>query len=296
MYTSYFFMGNNMILTKELLHQCGACENGIDFCERNKLFGFDLDRIDDIQGDYEDYIAWIRSTIINENWIYDQHGNLIKEKLDNNVIFNYTGGIETISIFDERGNKISDKAPDGWWVNYEYDERNNRTMREYSDGKITKWFYNDNNNIIKTQWLPVDFEVINEYDVNNNLITVTDSRGYVITYEYDSNNNCTHELHSNGYWVKNKYDEIGRLISIINSTGISNTMDYDENGNKIYECRSRYINGFYTGICHDYWEYDDHTNLIMYKTNRGQQMHTVEYYDNGQLKRYDDLYIPYIEV
>ncbi len=47
-----------MILTKQLLEQWGACEGGIDFCEKNKLFGFDLERIDEIKGDHLGFIVW----------------------------------------------------------------------------------------------------------------------------------------------------------------------------------------------------------------------------------------------
>ena len=48
------------ILTKELLLKWDACEEGISFCERNKLFGFDLSRIDEIKGDYNKFIEWLK--------------------------------------------------------------------------------------------------------------------------------------------------------------------------------------------------------------------------------------------
>jgi YD repeat-containing protein len=268
-----------MILTKELLHQNGACEEGIAFCERNKLFGFDLDRIDEIQGDYDSYIEWINTTIISP-----------RTKTSPIPITDSF----TISEYDDRNNKISDTYAEGsWWIKYEYDEKNNKTRQEESTGHIIVWEYDKRNNVIKSKWVHSNFEVLNTYDDNDNLIFVSDSSGYTIEYQYDSNNNCVYESHSNGHFVKQEYDLLGRLIKYEKFGGNSSEIEYDSRNNKIHECHFR---AGTNNTFEEYWEYDEHSNLIKYKSSSIQEpiTYTVEYYDNGQLKRYNDLFIPLI--
>ena len=45
-----------MKLTKELLLNIKADLEFIDFCERNKLLGFDLDKLNQIKGDYKGFL------------------------------------------------------------------------------------------------------------------------------------------------------------------------------------------------------------------------------------------------
>ena len=42
-----------MRITKEFLEKHDACQEGIDFMVRNNIVGYDLDKIDEIEGDGE---------------------------------------------------------------------------------------------------------------------------------------------------------------------------------------------------------------------------------------------------
>jgi YD repeat-containing protein len=230
-----------MILTKELLHQHGACEDGINFCERNKLFGFDLDRLDEVAGDYNGFVVWVTRipkyiyVHVNSNnqiiqmedtsgfWVnyeYDSNGNRIREKNSHHTTFSYE--------YDERGNKITINMAIGMWkddsdcTKFEYDSNGNRTKEEKSYGS----------------W------VIYEYDSNNNKIRQEDNCGHIVTYEYDSKGNMILAHNSYMHVFESKYDECNNIIE----SSFNGTVTY----------------------------------------------HDVEYYDNGQLKRYDHLYIPLI--
>ena len=89
---------NNKILSKELLHNWDACEEGIEFCERNKLFGFDLSRIDEVVGDYNNFINWLK--------------NELKCKRE----------------YNSQGNKIKEETSDGYWFKWEYDSHGNMIL------------------------------------------------------------------------------------------------------------------------------------------------------------------------
>ncbi len=129
-----------MILTKKLLIQWGACKEGIAFCERNKLFGFDLDRIDEIKGDHNDFINWLKRQL-NIKRGYDS--NTIKCCLLN--------GCWYILTFDDNDNKIKEEKSNGNWTKWEYDTNGNKIKYEDSSGYWMKWEYDKNGNKIKEE-------------------------------------------------------------------------------------------------------------------------------------------------
>lgn len=49
-----------MKITSEILKLIGACEHGITWLQKNGLEGFPLNRINEIQGDHEKFVAWIK--------------------------------------------------------------------------------------------------------------------------------------------------------------------------------------------------------------------------------------------
>jgi YD repeat-containing protein len=114
------------------------------------------------------------------------------------------------------------------------------------------------------------FKVDYQYDERGNLIFydyMGDEEFYNLTirYEYDDNNNMIKKIKSTDEWITYEYDN-GNNIRTIDSDG------------QIQE-----------------WEYDDHGNVLVHINNLGNTVkHEVVYYDNGQLKLYDGLYIPLI--
>lgn len=216
-----------------------ACKEGVDFCKRNKLYGFDLDRINEVRGDHYGFIYWIRSNILLFNLEYDERERLIKK------------GTMVSYEYDDNDNIITKTFSSGCVINYEYDNRNNRISEYNSEG--SKWGF--------------------EYDDNNRLITKTHNNPTtgitgIIMYVYDASGNCIQEIR-----------------------GATNVTSYEYNDNNII------ISKTYDGQYTIRYEYDANGGLLReYKPNPWDKVveHTIEYYDNGQLKRYDDLYIPLI--
>ncbi len=245
-----------MILTKELLTEWEACDEGIDFCERNKLFGFDLNRIDEIQGDYKDFINWIthEANIIRE---YDSMNNCIKKTYTNLSCKQYTYD------FNDKVIRI-DCTPSGSWCTFEYDYNGNKVKDESSNGHISKFQYDDYGNCIREEHNDGDYWWACKYDNNGKCIQELDYNGSLTKWEYDSHGNQIKEEKSDGGWTKWEYDSQGNLIKEENSDGSWWKYEYDSHSNQIKEENS---DGYIKNI-------------------------KTEYYTTGQLKRIGDLELP----
>lgn len=318
-----------MLLTKQLLENFNACEDGIKFCEQNQLFGFDLDRIEEVEGDYNDFIHWVKYTIINNHIKLDSHGNRIE-------IINGDGWLK--NQYDEQNNLIIEEEDTGYWCRYEYDSNNNMLKQYTSTGFCVTLTYDDNNNIkskvyskgYRYRWecddstrterddlielfyydsmnncireevnnggLASSSWIAREYDNRNNKILHTTSYGVHIEFEYDERNNKVKEIHKDGV-ILYEYDDRNNLIRIQrtrNVHGINQSWvvyEYDDRNNKIFEQGS-------DGSTMT-WVYDERDNLVTYKRYVYDKFvydinHIVEYYDTGQLKRYSTLKIPLI--
>ena len=133
-----------MKLTKKLLKQLHACSSGIEFCERNKLFGFPLDQLNEIQGDYDGFVEWLKD---RRNLEFDQNQNLVRYK-----------------------------ASSGWWTKYEYDQNNNQILKEFSHGFWVKYEYDQNQNLVRWENSDGCWKKY-EYDQNQNLVRWENSHG-----------------------------------------------------------------------------------------------------------------------
>ncbi len=223
-----------MILTKKLLIQWNACQDGIDFCERNNLFGFDLSKIDEINGDYRQFIGWLKTEYLIKRE-YDFNINCIKEYHDNFFI---------TSEYDQNNNKIKEEYSNGKWTKYEYDEHGNKIKEEYSNGYWKKWTYDKHNNKLSSN----DYNTKLEWTYDHHGNKLSQSRNGILEFiwTYDQNNN---------------------FISISNSNGLLQLYEYDKHKNIIKQ-----------------------TNPV---TNETFLTHT-QYYNNGQLKKIDQLILPLI--
>jgi hypothetical protein len=252
-----------MILTKKLLQQHGACETGIEFCERNKLFGFDSNRINAIKGDYYGFVTWFITMLSNTKGVkYDDRGNLIQFNYHNDDIITYYE-------YDDLDNKIL-MTRGGGWIRYEYDDLNRMVNIIYSSGCYITYTYNDDGLLISISEADNPKKTImHQYDERKNLILKTcSSTGITYRYAYDQLNRKLSEE---------------RITKLIHSS--IKTWEYDIDGN-ITKLNGDDFSCVYDKVgnitAHIYYESKDTRN------------HIIQYYDNGQLKQYDDLYIPLI--
>ncbi len=202
-----------MFLTKKLLIQLDACTAGINFCERNKLFGFDLSRINEIEGDTEEeFVSWLKYEMQNE-FIFDDSDNIVvKKRISARTLANY--------MYDERGNKTLEitvnyfKPSNVEYGRFEYDSNNNLIH-----------YYNSLNEWVK--W---------EYDEQCRILREYDSDGYEKKYVYDIHGHTVYELthHYNKDIIStSKYNTQGFLISDNVEGNFNILYECDENGNII---------------------------------------------------------------
>jgi len=157
-----------MKLNREMLLKVKACKEGIDFCERNKLFGFPLDRLGEVQGDYINFVKWLKDRT------FDSNNNLIR-------VDKSTGFWETYQ-YDENGNRIRVDSCNGDWIKYQYDQNNNEIRYDYSSGYWVTTQYDQNGNQTRIDYSDGDWSKY-QYDQNNNLIRIDDSDGGWEIYE-----------------------------------------------------------------------------------------------------------------
>ncbi len=264
-----------MNLTKEWLEQHDTNSSIVNFVIRNKLIGFPLNRLDEIKEDYNDIIVWIKDTFLGEKE-YNSNNKLTYIKTPSN-------GIETWISYDERGNVLHSKDSLGIEYFYEYDSNDNvlyhkqlNTMKP--GGVYERWMsYDSNNN-------EVYYKSINTFGVTEEVH---------VWIEYDSNNNLIYSKDDGGYEEFRKYDTDGNLVyKSIFKKDVRNDeffYEYDSNKNKIHTKTPYY---------EEWCEYDINSNLIHYKcfgNIKIEHLNDIEYYDDGQLKRYGELEIPWFE-
>ena len=76
----------NILINKEFLERNNACKDGKEWWLRNGLENFPLNRLNEIEGDYKDYIHWLKTLPLCE---YDSRDNLIKETDPDGSIWTY---------------------------------------------------------------------------------------------------------------------------------------------------------------------------------------------------------------
>ena len=99
-------------------------------------------------------------------------------------------------------------------------------------------------------------------------------------------------------WIRSfekiQFDEKGNLTYSKNSNDYEKRYKYDEKGNLTNFKHSRKLDFFY-----EKWLeiFDERGNMIHNKDSRGnEERYIVEYYENGQLKRINDLIIPFVNI
>jgi len=116
---------DNTTLNRAYLESLNACSDAIDFVERNNLVGFPVDRLNEVEGDYKDYVSWLKSELSTRRE-YDSNGNKTLE-VD-------PDGSECRYEYDSNGNKTLEVNPDGGEYRWEYDSNGNKTLLVYPNG------------------------------------------------------------------------------------------------------------------------------------------------------------------
>ncbi|MCE0461012.1 scabin-related ADP-ribosyltransferase [Pseudomonas uvaldensis] len=111
---------------------------------------------------------------------------------------------------------------------FSYDLANNRTDVVNGLGQQWSYFYDADDRLIEVQTPAVDGQRLSTryvYDVDGNLISVTDGRGNAITYQYDANGNAVLERDATGVTVARTYSADNQLLNEIrySTTAIFNS-------------------------------------------------------------------------
>ena len=128
---------NNLTLTVELLDKLNACDDSKSFIIRNKLIGFPLSRLDEVRGDYREYVSWIKNFKTIE--VNDERNIIFFEKIS---------GYWEKRKYDSNGNEIFLETSYGNWKKRKYDSNGNEMFLETSDGNWEKRKYDSNGNKI----------------------------------------------------------------------------------------------------------------------------------------------------
>ena len=100
-------------LTLTFLNRYNACKEGITFVKNNNLLNFPFELLDQVKGDHDEYITWLKECIDGVYHYKDSEGNESwKEYDENNNLIHYK---------DSNGNEYSNEIeyyPDGQLKKY----------------------------------------------------------------------------------------------------------------------------------------------------------------------------------
>jgi YD repeat-containing protein len=323
-----------MILTIELLNALGACQDAKDWCERNKLFGFDLDLLPTLNIDPYNYIIWLRSTtvgyVFNDRYQPIEYTNMFHKK--------------SFWTYDERGNKLTFTNSEGTTHCWTYNEQNQVLTHDGGNGYSYERWYGDDSKMIfeenrtpdtinRTKWVYNQLGQLSSkhdtmysnqlveksstvhtylYDKCGNEILMTQTHqlldGDVLTnwvkYEYDEFNNCV-KFHTSEQYTNNKtFNKFGGILTEEDNTGFWRRNTYNELGQLIEMVTSHgTIKQFYTNkvgrLCPTYRHVEDGVDEHLEYDDHDNCIHHIrpiqhEYWPNGQLKQCGNLSIPLI--
>ena len=116
---------DNTTLNREHLESLNACQDAITFVEQNNLVGFPVDRLNEVECDYKNYVSWLKNKL-SIHREYDSNGNM--------TLRVYPDGRECRYEYDSNGNRTLEVYPNGSEFRYEYDSNGNKTLLVYPNG------------------------------------------------------------------------------------------------------------------------------------------------------------------
>ena len=112
-------------LNLKFLTALNACDAAKDFIKRNNLEAFPVSMLDQIQGDYDGWVKWIRNTLNTSQLEFNTNGNIIYYKNSN--------GYEYWQEFDSNNNMIHYKNSIGCEQHYPTEYYSNGQLKRYGD-------------------------------------------------------------------------------------------------------------------------------------------------------------------
>lgn len=103
---------NTKTLNIEFLKSLNACESGIDFVKRANLEGFPLDLLDQVEGDHNDFVSWLREQLKSVRE-YNSQGLMTKHVTPNGNVHLYE--------YNEQGLMTKKVSPLGAVYTWEYE-------------------------------------------------------------------------------------------------------------------------------------------------------------------------------
>lgn len=179
-----------------------------------------LTKINDSLGNYQQYVL-------------DTEGNMLDEKIfdNNNVLKKLI--TQTFDVY----NQIDTRTTSGVTVDYNY--ANNGTLSDIINGEgvVTDYSYDELN---RMSLMSQDYQGTNnatantntlfDYDVQDNINSVTDARGNTTLYEYDDLGNMV-KLESPDTGITSyTYDQAGNMTQKTDANGVTVDMVYDGRG------------------------------------------------------------------
>ena len=160
-----------------------------------------------------------------EEYTYDQWGkrNSVKDR----------NGNTTDYVYDERGNLLSETAPDpfNYTTIYSYDENDNLLQLTTAGGGHTSYEYDAKGNIERTTFKLIESEsssTVFAYDGFGRITSITDAEGHSTVLEYGVDDNPVKVTDPEGNIIEYGYDSLGRRISITTYLG-STYLEYNAN-------------------------------------------------------------------
>ena len=189
-------------LNLKFLTALRACNTAKDFIKRNNLETFPISMLDQIQGEYDGWVSWIKNTLKAERREFNTNGSIIHYK--------NSYGFENWQEYDSNNNLIHYKDSNGYEYWQEYDSNGNMIHYKNSYG----------------------FEYWQEYDSNNNMVHYKDSNGYEYWQEYYYNEKQIIVKSSTGIQEWREFDSNGNTIHIKGPYGLERQYltEYYSNG------------------------------------------------------------------
>jgi RHS repeat-associated protein len=181
-------------------------------------------RMEDANGKVTEYSYDLKGNLVQEvkwftngeqattSYSYDSYGQLLSVTDANLHMTKYT--------YDEHGNLIKEEDPLGNITTYSYDLAGRKVSEITPRG-----------NVVGAN--PDSFKHSYEYDLEDNLLSVTDPLLNKTTYSYDGNNNKISENDALNRTTSFNYDKDNRVISQTDALGYVTQYEYDDNGNLI---------------------------------------------------------------
>ena len=133
---------NTKTLNIEFLKSLQACQSGIDFVKRANLEGFPLSKLDQVEGDYNGFVDWLRQEL------------------------------KTVRVYNDQGLMTKKVYPSGYVCEYEYNDQGLKTKEVYPSGGVYEYEYNDQG-LMNKEVYPWSDRYEYEFDNQGRLSSIT---------------------------------------------------------------------------------------------------------------------------